>query len=338
MPALNTTNPTFIDLQKMMAPDGSIDMVSEVLNKTEEMDEITWQEGNLPTGHRHTIRSGLPMASLGGLYKGVVPSKGDTVQVTDTCAQIQSMSEVDARLVAMASDPMRFRWTEDVAHVESMRQRYFSLMWHGSSSEPNEYPGFYARFSDPTAANGDNILDASNGGSPTGSDIHSIWLIVWSPLTCFGIVPKGSPMGLQQEDLGERWLENGDGANGRLKVYSTYFSWYAGLSVRDWRYVVRIANIKLADVKDDAATGPNLPFLMKDAIERLPDFGTGRAAFYMNRRLRQKLRRQVAMGIESSTLTLEDVGGISPKKKLMFDGYPVNRSDTLAAGETALTF
>jgi hypothetical protein len=335
MAVLGIANPTFLDLQKMMAPDGSIDHVAQVLNQTEEMDEITFVEGNLTTGHRHSVQTGLPTTSMGRLYKGVTASKGSTEQITDTTAMLESMSEVDSRLVKMASDPMTFRWQMDAPHVESMSQKFHNLLFKGSALAADEFIGLESRLNSTTAANGENVL--LGAASPTGNDIHSIWLAVWSPTSLFGIVPKGSQIGLQTEDLGERWLENASGSNDRMKVMATYFKWDVGLGLTDWRYIVRIANIKLADVKDDAATGPNLPFLMKDAIERLPLYGVGRTAFYMNRSLRQKLRRQVASGVASSTLTMEDVGGISPRKKLMFDEIPVNRSDTLAAGESAIS-
>jgi hypothetical protein len=336
MAVLSATNPTFLDLQKVLAPDGSIDAIAEILNQTEEIEDMSWKEGNLTTGHRHTIRTALPEVSLGRLYKGVVATKGSTVQVTENTAMLEAMSEVDARLVAMAGNGggMAFRFQEDQAHLESMRQKQFNLMFKGKTQNVDEYPGFEERYNNKTFDNGDNIL--LGAAAPTGGDIHSIWLVVWSPLTCFGIVPKGSKMGLTTEDLGERWLENASGSNDRMKVMSTYFRWDVGLSVRDWRYIVRIGNVKLGDVKDDAATGPNLPFLMKDAIERIPNLGAGRAAFYMNRSLRAKLRKQVAAGVAGSTLTMENVGGLSPRLRLFFDEIPVNRSDTLAAGETAI--
>lgn len=334
MATLTATNPTFIDLVKTMAPDGSIMDVAEVLNETNEiLDDMSFMEGNLTTGHRHNVRTGLPSVTWGQLYKGVQASKGNTVQVTDQTGFLESMSEPDARLVDMASDPMMFRAIEDRSHIEAMSQEFANTLFKGTAADADKFIGFESRYNDSTADNGENIL---NGGATSG-DVYSIWLVYWSPMTCFGIVPKNSTAGLQQQDYGKVWLENGDGNNGRMQVYRTYFRMDGGLCLKDWRYVVRIANLKPSEITNDAATGPNLPNLMKEAIERVPS-QTGRPAFYMNRTIRQKLRVQMSSAISSSTLTMEDVGGISPRKKLHFDGIPVNRVDALATAESVVTF
>ena len=46
----------------------------------------------------------------------------------------------------------------------------------------------------------------------------------------------------------------------------TYFQWDVGLSVRDWRSVVRIANIDVSDLSKDASTGANLIDLLDEAL------------------------------------------------------------------------
>ena len=57
MATLSIQNPTLLDLAKVTDPDGSIAAVIEILNETNEvLDEMSWIEGNLPTGHRPTQR------------------------------------------------------------------------------------------------------------------------------------------------------------------------------------------------------------------------------------------------------------------------------------------
>jgi hypothetical protein len=336
MATLSSANPTFLDLAKAMNPDGSVMQVAEVLNEMNNgiLEYMTFTEGNLPTGHRFGIRTGLPTATWGRLYKGVQPSKGNIVQVTANAGMIESLSEIDARLVELAANPMEYRFIEDRPHVEAMHQAFFDTLFYGDESlNPERFTGLTAHYNSLSAANSDNILNAGGGAD---TDLHSIWLVVWSPSTLFGIVPRNSQAGLQQEDRGKVWLENADGNNGRMKVYSTYFRMDAGLCVRDWRYAVRIANVDLSETLDDASSGPVLYDLMKDAIERIPDFN-GRAGYYMNRSLRQKLRKQMAKGVANSTLTMEDLGGVSPRKELHFDGIPVFRCDALAGGETVVS-
>ena len=61
MATLSSINPTLADLAKVTDPDGSISDVVEILNQTNEiLLDMTWLEGNLTTGHRTTVRAGLP--------------------------------------------------------------------------------------------------------------------------------------------------------------------------------------------------------------------------------------------------------------------------------------
>ena len=54
--------------------------------------DMDWQEGNLPTGHRTTIRTGLPESAWRLLNYGVQPSKSVTAQVTDTCGKSRNLA------------------------------------------------------------------------------------------------------------------------------------------------------------------------------------------------------------------------------------------------------
>lgn len=336
MATLTNTNPTFLDMAKIMDPDGSVSAVAEILNETNEgFDEMTFIEGNLPTGHQHSVRTGLPSATWGQLYKGVQPSKGTFAQVVDNTGMLESMSEPDARLIELHRDPAQARLIHDRGHIEAMSQQFYETLFNGTAAQPERFIGFRERYNDLSADNADNIILAADSVSED-TDIHSAWLICWSPQTIFGIVPRNSQVGLQQEDHGKVWLEDGDGNGGRMPVYRSYFRWDCGLATHDWRYAVRLANIDLSTVTDDASTGPNLPFLMNDMIERIPNIGMTRPAFYMSRKLRQKLRKQMTAGVSNSTLTLENVGGLSARKKLYFDEIPVNRCDVLAADETVV--
>ena len=158
---------------------------------------------------------------------------------------------------------------------------------------------------------------------------------MWGPNTVHGIVPKGSIAGLQQEDKGQVTIENADGNGGRMEAYRTHYRWDAGLTVRDWRYIVRIANISKAALKADPADGgPNLPDLMFEAIERIPNLTAGRAAFYISRGVRTKVRQQSAKSVKNSTLTIDQIGGVPV---MSFHGIPLRRVDALAADEALVS-
>ena len=52
---------TLTDFAKSIDPDGRLAAVIELLNQNNQcLQDILWKEGNLPTGHRTTVRTGLP--------------------------------------------------------------------------------------------------------------------------------------------------------------------------------------------------------------------------------------------------------------------------------------
>lgn len=335
MATLSVLNPTLLDLAKASDPDGKIAAIVEILNETNEvLADMSWVEGNLPTGHRTTIRAGLPTPTWRKLYGGVQPNKATNVQVTDATGMLEAYAEIDKALADLNGNTAAFRLSEDRAHIEGMNQEMAQTIFFGDEGTANEeFTGLAPRFNDLSGpANADNIIDAAG----TGTDNASIWLVVWGPNTCHGIVPKGSSAGLQVTDKGQVTLEDAsDGSNtGRMEAYRTHYRWDAGLTVRDWRYIVRICNIDRSLLVADAATGADLADLMFQAQELVPNLSFGRPAFYMDRTLRTFLRRQVSAKVSGSTLTVEQVAGIPVTS---FQGTPIRRCDALSGDEARIT-
>ncbi|MBU0593357.1 MAG: hypothetical protein KKH74_06415 [Gammaproteobacteria bacterium] len=329
---LATTHPTLLDLTKRLDPDGKVDTIAEMLSQTNEiLDDMVWLEGNLPTGHRTTARTGLPAPTWRKLYGGVQPTKSKTAQVTDACGMLEAYAEVDKALADLNGNTAAFRLSEERAHIEGINQEFASTLLYGNEgTEPEAFTGFAPRFNSLSAENADNII--SGGSSDT--DNNSIWLVVWGPNTVHGIFPKGSKAGLSMEDKGQVTIENVDGAGGRMEAYRSHYRWDCGLSVRDWRYIVRIPNIELSALTKNASAGADLIDLMTQAIERIPTLSMGRPAFYVPRTIRSFLRRQIVNKVAASTLSMDEVAG---KRVLAFDGIPVRRVDALAGNESVVS-
>lgn len=330
MAALSVTNPTLLDLAKASDPDGKIASIVEILNETNEiLEDMTWIEGNLITGHRTTVRTGLPAPTWRKMYGGVQPSKGTTAQITDNTGMLEAYAEVDKALADLNGNTAAWRLSEDRAHIEGINQEIADTLFYGNEgTEPEAFTGLAPRYNSTTAGNGENIILGGSAGGQT--DNMSIWLVVWGPNTVHGIVPKGSTAGLQMEDKGQVTIENVDGAFGRMEGYRTHYRFDAGLTVRDWRYVVRIPNIDRSLLTNTLTTGADISDLMVQAIEMIPNLGAGRPVFYVPRAIRSMLRRQQINAIKNSTLTMEQLSG---KKVLAFDGIPVRRVDALSADE-----
>jgi len=342
MATLSVKNPTLLDLAKVTDPDGSIAAVVEILNETNEvLADMSWMEGNLPTGHRTTIRTGIPAPTWRKLYGGVQPNKSTTVQVTDNTGMLEAYAEVDKKLADLNGNTAAFRLQEDRPHIEGMNQEIVDTLFYGNeATEPEAFTGLAPRFANLTSdANSDNVLD----GAGTGSDNASIWLVVWGPNTVHGIVPKGSTAGLKVEDKGQVTLEDASGGSntGRMEAYRTHYAWDAGLTVRDWRYVVRIANIdKSALIRTYTSgtfsTGAILPDLMFQALRLIPNLSAGRPAFYMSRDIATWVARQSAAMGNANAVTIDTIAG-DQKMTERFNGIPMRRCDSLSADEAALT-
>lgn len=331
MSILSALNPTLLDVTKRLDPKGNIDTIAELLSETNEiLEDMTFIEGNLPTGHRTTVRSGLPDVTWRKLNYGVQPSKSRTLQVTDNCGMLEAYAEIDKALADLNGNSAAYRLSEDRAYLESMNKEMAQTIIYGNEgSEPEAFTGFAPRFNSKTAENACNLIDG--GGANGQTDTTSIYLVVWGPNTVHGIYPKGSKAGLQTQDLGEQTLI--DAAGGRYQGYRTHYKWDTGLTVRDWRYVSRIHSIDISTLTKNAASGSDLIDLMTQAIEVIPNLSMGRAAFYCSRTVRSFLRRQIANKVAASTLTMDTVAG---KRVVAFDGIPVRRVDGILNTETSL--
>ncbi len=324
---LASTNPTLADVAARMTADGKIDpSIVEMLSETNEvLDDMTMIEANGFTEHKTTVRSGLPSGTWRKLNYGVQPEKSRTVSVKDSMGMLETYAEVDKALADLNGNSAAWRLSEDRAFVEGINQNMATTLFYGdSSADPEKYMGLAPRYNTLSAENGMNIVDA--GG--TGSDNASIWLTVWGPNTLHGIYPKGSPAGLQSRDLGEQTLF--DAGGGRYQGYRTHYKWDIGLTLRDWRYVVRIANIDVSDLTKNASAGADLIDLMTQAVELIPNVGMGRPVFYLPRKIRSFLRRQITNKVAASTLTMEEIAG---KRVVAFDGIPCRRTDALLLTE-----
>lgn len=315
---------TLADWGKRVDPNGKIDKIIELLAQTNPiLEDMLIVEGNLPTGHRTTIRSGLPQATWRLLNYGVQPTKSTTVQVTDSVGMLETYAEVDKSLADLNGNTAEFRLSEDRAFIEGMNQQMAQTLFYGDTSvNPQQFMGLSSRYSSKSAGNGQNIIDA--GG--TGTDNTSIWLVVWGENTVHGIFPKGQKAGLQMEDKGQETLTDANG--GRYEGYRTHYKWDNGLALRDWRYVVRIANIDVSDLSVPASAA-NIVTQMVKALHRVPNLKMGRAAFYMNRTVGQALDLQ-SLDKASLALSVKETEG---DWWTTFRGIPIRETDAILETE-----
>ncbi len=316
---------TLTDWAKRQDPDGKSASIVEMLSQTNEvLQDMMFVEGNLPTGHRTTVRTGLPAVAWRMLNYGVPQGKATTAQVTDTVGMLEAFSSVDKDLVELSGNYNEFRLSESRAFLEAMNQEMARTVFYGDTDlEPEKFLGLSPRFSDLSADSGENIVDA--GGS-TAAGNSSIWLVCWSDQTCHGIFPKGSKAGLQHEDLKIETVEDENGD--KFRAYQDHWQWKAGLVLRDWRYVVRIANIDVDALVSDT-NAPDLLELLIRAHHKLPNPNMGKCAIYANRTVRTMLDTQ-AQRKNNVQLYIDSAAG---KPQTMFWGIPIRTCDAISVTE-----
>ncbi len=325
---------TLADWAKRLDPNGQVPVIVELLAQNNEvLPDMLWAEGNLPTGHRTTVRTGLPTVAWRLLNQGVQPSKSTTAQIDEACGKLEAWSEVDKDLAELNGNVAAFRLSEAQAFIEAMNQQFASTLFYGNSSiNPEQFTGLAARYSAISgAANGANVI--TGGGS--GSDNSSVWLICWGPQSLHGIFPKGSRAGIIHNDLGEQTVQTSTSVAGtRMRAYQEMWQWNCGIALKDWRYAVRIPNIDISALVAKSSAADLIELMIK-AIHRIPTLSMGRCAFYMNRTCFQMLDIQRRDDVVSGgQLKYEQVDGIMTPT---FRGIPIRKVDALLETEATVS-
>ena len=335
MALVGSTALTYAEWAKRLDPEGKVDAIVEILAETNPiMQDAMVVEGNLATGHRTTVRNGLPTAAWRLLNYGVPKSKSKTTQVTDTCGMLEVYAEVDKSLADLNGNSAAFRLSEDAAFLEAMNQTMVATLFYGNTAtDPEKFLGLSPRYnaiSTSKTDSGYNILD----GGGTGVGNASIWLVTWGDKTLHMTFPKGQTAGLQQEDLGQQTLVDANG--NQYEGYRTHYKWDAGLVLRDWRYCARVANIDVSNLTtfgSGSDTSAALIRLMLLAINKLPTGSTMSSVFYVSKTVKAWLDIR-AMEKANVNLSIQEFMG---QPTTMFLGRPVRVCDGLLETEAQVT-
>jgi len=347
MAVLGSLALTYADWAKRLEDGYRIASIIELLSQTNEiLDDMLVVEGNLPTGHKTTVRTGLPQATWRLLNTGVPNAKSTTAQIVDTVGNLETYAVIDKDIADLNGNTADFRLSEVVAFLEGMSQQVASTLIYGNQFvNPERFTGLAPRYSTKTTANSqtaNNVLD----GLGTSNTNTSIWITTWGSDTLHATFPKGKITGLQHRDMGEWPVQ--DASGNTYQAYRDHFKWEIGLVLRDWRYTARIANIDVTQLTGVSAA--NLINLLVRALYRLPTApasataiqssdspqvraNMGRVAIYCNRIIRTYLDLQ-AMNKTNVLLRLEEFNG---RVVTTFRGLPVRTCDAILSNEAQVT-
>ena len=344
---IGATALTYADWAKRMDDGYRVARIIELLSQTNEiLEDMLVVEGNLPTGHKTTIRTGLPQATWRLLNLGVPNAKSTTAQLVDTCGNLETYAVIDKDLADLNGNTAEFRLSEVKAFLEGMSQQVAATLIYGNQFlNPERFTGLAPRYSTKTTANSNTAYNVLDGGG-TSTTNTSIWITVWGDDTLHATFPKGKITGLQHRDMGE-WPVL-DTSSNTYQAYRDHFKWEIGLVLRDWRYVARIANIDVTQLTGVSAA--NLINLLIRGLYRLPTApvsattiqtsdtpevraNMGRTVIYANRVVRTYLDLQ-AMNKTNVLLRIEEFDG---KPVTTFRGIPVRTCDAILSNEAQVT-
>jgi hypothetical protein len=334
---------TYADWAKRMDDGYRVAAIIELLSQTNEiLDDMLVVEGNLPTGHKTTVRTGLPQATWRLLNAGVPNAKSTTAQIVDACGNLETYSVIDKDIADLNGNTAEFRLSEVRAFLEGMSQQVASTLIYGNQHINTErFTGLAPRYSTVNTANSATANNVLDGGGVSNTNT-SLWITTWGSDTVMGIFPKGKITGLQHRDMGEWPVQ--DSVGNTYQGYRDHFKWEIGLCLRDWRYCVRVANIDVLQITGVSAA--NLINLIVRGLYRLPTApaqataiqtsdtpavraNMGRVVIYCNRILRTYLDLQ-AMNKTNVLLRLEEFNG---KVVTTFRGIPVRTCDAILNNE-----
>lgn len=330
------------DVAKRTDPNLAIADIAEVLTESNEiLQDIPYVEGNLPTGHRVTIRTGLPKAYWKRMNQGVPSSTSDVAQIEETCGICQARSIVDKMVADLNGNSAAYRASEDRAFIESLNEMMVDALFYGDSRKTGDgFIGLSPRYNTTDVKKAQcakNVIDC--GG--TGDHLTSVWLIGWGENSIFGFYPKGTPVGLQRKDNGEIRVLDDNGYP--FEAYETVYTWSNGLVVKDWRFAVRLCNIDVDQLMSGTGIGAgdltapnstNLILMLNQALAKFPTQTSARVSIYMNPDVHAALNVIATRSNTNVLSTNESLNMFGEHSSWQsFLGRPIRRVDRLRNNE-----
>lgn len=304
--------------------------IIELMNQTNDiLNDVPWMESNQSDGHLTRIRTGLPEVHWRRLYQGTPPSKSQWTQVKEGCGILEALMELDVEETKLYADKLNaFRMSESKSFTEAMRQKVAKTLFYGDNNvTPDEFNGLSMRYPGKTSP---HVVDA--GG--TGAKCTSMWLVSWGAQTVHGLYPKGSQGGFEHKDMGEYVTTDNNGR--KFEVLGDKYNWRCGLTVRDWRSVVRIANIDTTKLglSHGESGFVDLQKLTIMAKNMMPEMMRSKAIWYCNQDVMTALEMQAIdpKGVHLTYGEFFDSKGVP-----ILHGRPVRQCDAILSTEAALS-
>jgi len=304
------------------------------------LDDMVVVEANDGSSEKVTMRTGVSSATWTAFYEGVQASHGSRRQVRNTSGRLRTKIEVDADLFDSSPDKNAVLLDEVADHAGQMGQEMADCLFYGKiESEPRKFNGLI------------NIYDTLGGSSSTDDRVskhyvfngksasqastamlRSIWLIGWGSKSIRAFYPQMSKAGLDRGQWKKVDAEDGITTGATLELYRQYMTWQLGLSVRDFRYGARLANVQ-ADEMFDSSGIPDYLSLLRRMVTRVKSDGVNQA-WYMDKLTLEAVQEWLAAKTQTNALTYQQV---QQRMTPVLFGIPVRTNDALNTNEDEVT-
>lgn len=337
---------TLADVARI-AKDPSARSIIEIMSLTNDIiADAPTVKCNNNTTHKTTLRDGIPMPAFRMINEGSPIAKTALRQTTEHTGVLENWSRVDKALLDLSTNRREVLLNESKAFIEGLSQAGAEAIFYGDHDmDEAAFTGFTPRYNtlNPSDYVSRNVIDAggiSNGPPGQGTNLTSIWFVQWDNSACHLLYPDGTTGGIRSKTHESEILYDEEGQP--FEGLMVHFQWYLGLAVRDWRRVVRIANVDTSDLDNLVRDGISLQDTKDSRLLRsmtyakslLPSINSGKTVIYMCREPHTYV--EILAGDRHNTsISYETPVGGGPI--MSFKGIPIHRCDVLRLGEDQVT-
>ena len=362
MATINSRYPSLVDISARagVVPSRIIEQAGQMNPMLEDGPALPCNRG---TSHETTVRTGLPSGIWGMLYQGIPEDKSEVQNFRHTPGYLEGAIQVDRKVVdevennpayasmsgdaranAIGMERTRIMQDELGAYAQGLSiQAADALLYGDQKINPKGITGFMPFFNTTSGQNGSQIVDA--GGM--GADNTSMMMITWHETTCHFIYPSGgknragftaSPV---EKTFAYDKISEATGVGTRYDTYRQKVRWDLGLTPKDWRYIVRLANIDVSALMSDGrAENPtvNLINLMDSGYYRhhARRADVGKTCWYGGTTIIEYLDYQARNTPKNLWLSFQQTG-VNADEVLMHRRRPIKESDAFRHTEGRVT-
>jgi len=328
---------TLSDVAKQCHNQELVAMVDEFDKPTTLFSAMPWKQATDSLRDVSGKVTKYPTARFVGLDMGVKADKGSWTQTEEGLAMLESWAEINEKTYNVSPHKEATRWENDRMHIRAMAiAAEEGLLYGNPGLDPAQPLGFMPRFIKITdfkrMASGVqyDFCTLSAGGSKANEE-SSILIIARGGMAPTLLYPR------YQENNGLMYrhfdFENTKDINGgNVRVAKSQFQITFGLSVRDTRTAVRLANI---DTTSSTSIG-NIRDGLFEAVAAIPKEYKSSIEMYTTKKVILELRKNYAALVNPVTYSAEGLGKNS-YGDIMFDGFIIHECESMLDTEAVVS-